>query len=63
VGNDDFPDADGDTSSAEVVTEALREDDVLVIKRGTGRTYLVRIDSINFVANSNEDSYTVSIKY
>jgi len=61
-GNDNFPDADGDTSTTEAVTAPLQEGDVLVINRGT-RTYLVRIDAINFVASSNDDSYTVSIKY
>ena len=61
-GEDDFPDADGDTSSNEVVTQPLQEGDVLVVRRGD-RNYLVRIDAINFVSSSNNDSYTVSIKY
>ena len=61
-GNDNFPDADGDTSASEAVTQPLREGDVLAVRRGD-RTYLVRIDAINFVAGSNNDSYTVSIKY
>ncbi|MEM6772320.1 MAG: hypothetical protein AAF597_17220, partial [Bacteroidota bacterium] len=61
-GNDNFPDADGDTSANEVVTQPLQEGDVLVVRRGD-RTYLVRIDTITFAAGSNNDSYTVSIKY
>jgi hypothetical protein len=61
-GSDDFPDADGDVSSTEVVTQVLQEGDVLAVRRGD-RSYLIRIDAINFVAGSNNDSYTVSIKY
>lgn len=61
-GSDNFPDADGDTSASEAVTQALQEGDVLAVRRGD-RSYLVRIDAINFVAGSNNDSYTVSIKY
>lgn len=61
-GNDNFPDADGDTSASEDVTQPLVEGDVLVVRRGD-RSYLVRIDEINFVAGSNNDSYSVSIKY
>lgn len=61
-GNDNFPDADGDTSASEIVTQPLVEGDVLVVQRA-GRTYLVRIDTITFVDGSNDDSYTVSIKY
>lgn len=61
-GNDNFPDADGDTSMNEEVTQPLQEGDVLVIQRGE-RTYLVRIDTITFMAGSNMDNYTVSIKY
>lgn len=61
-GNDDFPDADGDVSSNEVVTQPLQVGDVLVIQRAD-RTYLVRIDEINFVDSSNTDNYVVSIKY
>lgn len=62
AGSDDFPDADGDTSDTETVTEQLNDGDVLVVRRGD-RTYLVRIDAVNFVAGSNDDGYTVSIKY
>ncbi|MEL7159802.1 MAG: hypothetical protein AAFN92_03515, partial [Bacteroidota bacterium] len=61
-GNDNFPDADGDQSANEEVTQPLREGDVLVVRRGD-RDYLVRIESITFVASSNDDGYTVSIKY
>ncbi len=61
-GSDDFPDADGDVSRNEIVTQALQEGDVLVVRKGD-RSYLVRIDAINFVGSSNNDSYTVSIKY
>lgn len=61
-GNDNFPDADGDTSNNEEVTRPLVEGDVVVVRRGE-RTYLVRIDEINFVAGSNNDNYKVSIKY
>ena len=61
-GNDNFPDADGDTSASEIVTQPLQEGDVLAIQRA-GRTYLVRIDTITFVGGSNNDSYSVSIKY
>lgn len=61
-GNDNFPDADGDTSANEIVTQPLAEGDVLVVRRGD-RTYLVRIDTITFVDGSNDDSYSVSIKY
>jgi hypothetical protein len=62
TGNDNFPDADGDTSASETVTEPLQEGDVFAVRRGA-RTYLIRIDAINFVASSNDDSYTISIKY
>ncbi|TXF85240.1 hypothetical protein FUA23_20780 [Neolewinella aurantiaca] len=61
-GSDNFPDADGDVSSTEIVTQVLQEGDVLAIRRAD-RFYLVRIDAINFEAGSNNDSYTVSIKY
>jgi hypothetical protein len=61
-GSDEFPDADGDVSRNEIVTQPLVDGDVLVVSRGT-RTYLVRIDAVNFVASSNDDNYTVSIKY
>lgn len=65
-GDDNFPDTDGDNSTNEDVTEPLQEGDVLVVRRGQ-RTYLVRIDAINFVdgtaSDNNDDSYTVSIKY
>jgi len=61
-GSDDFPNTDGDRSSDEVVTEALRENDVLAVRRGD-RSYLVRIDAINFADGSNNDSYNVSIKW
>ncbi|MEM9528730.1 MAG: hypothetical protein AAGA31_19100 [Bacteroidota bacterium] len=62
TGNDDFPDADGDTSATEEVTEPVQEGDVFVIRRGD-RNYLLRIDTITFEAGSNNDSYSVSIKY
>ncbi|MTB52882.1 hypothetical protein [Lewinella sp. W8] len=62
TGSDNFPDADGDTSASEIVTEPMQEGDVYAVRRGD-RTYLIRIDEINFVANSNDDSYTISIKY
>lgn len=62
AGSDSFPDADGDTSDSEIVTQELQEGDVLAVRRGD-RSYLVRIDAINFVAGSNNDGYTVSIKY
>lgn len=62
TGNDDFPDADGDTSSTEEVTEPVQEGDIFVIRRGD-RHYLLRIDTITFVDASNNDSYSVSIKY
>ena len=61
-GSDDFPDTTGDNSDTEVVTEQLQDGDVLVVRKAT-RFYLVRIDAVNFLANSNGDSYTVSIKY
>jgi hypothetical protein len=61
-GSDNFPDADGDTSASEAVTQVLQEGDVLAVRRGD-RSYLVRIDAINFVGSSNSDSYTVSIKW
>lgn len=62
TGDDDFPDADGDVSNTEIVTLPLQEGDVFAVRRGS-RTYLIRIDAINFAANSNDDSYTISIKY
>lgn len=65
-GSDDFPDADGDLTDDEVVTNPLVAGDVLVVRKtgnGVLRTYLVRIDAVNRVASSNDDSYTVSIKY
>ena len=61
-GSDNFPDADGDTSASEEVTQELREGDVLAVRRGD-RSYLVRIDMIEFRAGSNNDRYMVSIKY
>ena len=61
-GSDSFPAVGGDASTSEVVTQVLQEGDVLAVRRG-GRSYLIRIDAINFVAGSNNDSYTVSIKY
>lgn len=61
-GDDNFPDADGDTSASEIVTRPLVEGDVLVVRKGD-RNYLVRVDAINFVGSSNNDSYSVSIKY
>jgi hypothetical protein len=61
-GNDAFPDADGDVSRDELVTKPMQEGDVYAVRRD-GRTYLVRIDEINFVAGSNNDNYKVSIKY
>lgn len=61
-GSDDFPDADGDTSSNETVTTQLTPGTVLSVRRGD-RTYLVRIDDVVYVAGSNNDSYMVSIKY
>lgn len=60
-GSDNFPDADGDTSAAETVTQPMQEGDVYAVRRA-GRTYLVRIDEINFAAG-NADNYKVSIKY
>ncbi len=62
TGNDNFPDADGDTSATETVTETLQEGDVLAVRRA-GRTYLIRIDEVNYVAGSNGDNYKISIKY
>lgn len=61
-GSDDFPNTDGDLRRDEIVTQPLQDGDVLVVRRGA-RTYLVRIDAVNFVASSNNDNYTVSIKY
>jgi hypothetical protein len=61
-GDDDVPDTDGDLSNDEIVTTQLQGGEVFAVRRGN-RIYLVRIDAINFVANSNNDSYTVSIKY
>lgn len=61
-GDDDFPNTDGDEGNGEDVTPPLQEGNVLVVRRD-GRTYLVRIDEINFVASSNDDNYVVSIKY
>ena len=68
-GEDNFPDADGDLSNDEEVTQPLigpgpdnRPREVLAVFRN-GRYYLVRIDDVNCVANSNEDNYDVSIKY
>ena len=61
-GSDDFPNADGDVSTNEDVTQVLQEGDILAVRRGD-RSYLVRIDAVNFMAGSNNDSYTVSIKY
>lgn len=61
-GDDNFPDTDGDNSTSEIVTRTLIEGDVLAVRRDT-RFYLVRIDAVNYVAGSNNDSYTVSIKY
>lgn len=55
-------DADGDTSTDEFVTQALQEEDLLAVRRGN-RSYLVRIDVINFEDGSNDDSYTVSIQW
>jgi len=62
TGSDNFPDADGDTSATEEVSEPIQEGDVYVVRRGD-RSYLVRIDAINFVASSNNDGYDVSIKW
>lgn len=61
-GDDDVPDTDGDLRNDEIVTTQLQGGEVFAVRRGD-RTYLVRIDAVNFVANSNNDSYTVSIKY
>lgn len=62
TGSDNFPDADGDTSASETVTDPVQVGDVFAVQRA-GRTYLIRIDEINFVAGSNDDNYKVSIKY
>jgi hypothetical protein len=62
TGSDNFPDADGDTSASETVTTPMQVGDVYAVRRA-GRTYLVRIDEINFAASSNDDNYKVSIKY
>lgn len=61
TGSDNFPDADGDTSASETVTLPMQVGDVYGVRRA-GRTYLIRIDEINFVAGNN-DNYKVSIKY
>lgn len=62
TGSDNFPDADGDTSASETVTTPMQIGDVYAVRRA-GRTYLVRIDEINYVGSSNDDNYKVSIKY
>jgi hypothetical protein len=62
AGDDNFPDADGDQSADEDVSLTIQEGDVFVVRRGD-RTYLVRFDTVSFVASSNDDSYSVSIKY
>jgi|GEM_PF-987454 len=61
-GSDDVPDTRGDDSDSEIVTTRLTGGEVFAVRRA-GRTYLVRIDDVNFVDGSNNDSYTVSIKY
>lgn len=62
TGDDNFPDADGDQSANEEVSLPIQEGDVFVIRRGD-RSYLLRIDAVNFVGSSNNDSYSVSIKW
>ncbi len=61
-GSDDFPNTDGDLSQTEIVTPELLGGEVFAVRRGS-RTYLVKIDAVNYVANSNNDNYAVSIKY
>jgi len=49
------PDADGDVSAVETVTQPMLVGDVYAVRRA-GRTYLVRIDEINFVGGSNDEN-------
>ena len=67
-GDDNFPSVAGDLSNNEDVSQPIlgadanSEGEIFVVERD-GRFYLVRFDAVNFVANSNDDNYTVSIKY
>ncbi|WP_026231904.1 hypothetical protein [Neolewinella persica] len=57
-----FMDIPGDDSNTEIVTTALQAGDVFAVRRD-GRSYLIRIDEVNFVAGSNLDNYKISIKW
>ncbi|MFK8164352.1 MAG: hypothetical protein AB8H12_18045 [Lewinella sp.] len=63
-GSDDsnFNDIPGDDSNTETVTTALQAGDVFAVRRA-GRSYLIRIDEVNFEAGSNLDNYKISIKW
>jgi hypothetical protein len=48
------------------VTAPIQKNDILVVKKGSERTYLVRIDEViisNVTPDDNDDRYEVSIKY
>ena len=67
-GNDDFPSVQGDRTNGEAVSNPLTGETVdlpgeMFAVFRNDRYYLVRIDAVNYVADSNADNYEVSIKY